>query len=507
MTKTAQALQANTNEDLATQAALAEIKPALKRALSFLNLPMPELDWESKVTRVKTPFEVAFAFQFETTSTLVRGDVNPGDVPVVNRSQVTTLRDALRSSVVAKYTSDEALRSRISTADLKDKILSERDFAVVRETCGGCSGHGTLTCRPCAGHGEMRCTNCITGWVNCTACSGTGGTRDAPCIYCNGEGRKRCPQCDGTLQAICNSCRSAGEHTCSGCSGAGVVCTVWRATFSSAATMTAGPTALSDKNLTSLKYWVQAAFPDKSSDDDGINLYADVNTASVSKGNSDLDFKVSFNCYSTVSRLEFMYEGKKAWGEYSKATFPFSSVSFSNFLDGKAGQAVEAGSRGSSPSGIREALKASGFSKVAECFEEKPENFMVRVSSTTNGAVSEKAMTPLKEHYERATQTFSKKAMRRAWKFPVLIGIGGWAAACHYDIPQAVSQTETPLAMAALAGAAGLVTLIASSLEARRAIRIEAGSVKGRKFGPTGIVIAIATAALFWTSSNYGFRI
>jgi hypothetical protein len=66
---------------------------------------------------------------------------------------------------------------------------------------------------------------------------------------------------------------------------------------------------------------------------------------------------------------------------------------------------------------------------------------------------------------------------------------------------------ESPLWMAGLAFVAALVALLVSNFEARYAITSEANTVRGWRAGPAAYACAIAAAALFWTSSYYGFKI
>ena len=54
---------------------------------------------------------------------------------------------------------------------------------------------------------------------------------------------------------------------------------------------------------------------------------------------------------------------------------------------------------------------------------------------------------------------------------------------------------------------AGLIALLVSNFEARYAIVSEANTARGLRAGPAAYACAIATAALFWTSSYYGFKI
>ena len=306
----------------------------------------------------------------------------------------------------------------------------------------------------------------------------------------------------------CSDCKGHDQLTCGGCRGDGVVSTVYHATFSVSGKLEAGRTALSKDNLSLLKAWVIGGFPKLRSigGESGDHMETDVHSATVSAGPSDLEYKVSFHCFSTVSRLEFMFDGKKAWVEHSKTSLPFAQVTFSNFLDDKVQPAIEIASRATTPSGIRKALKEGGFPKIAAKFEE-PDDFMADVKYETSSAVSAKAIKPLETHYIQAADRFATGALRRAWKLPVLVALGGWTAACHYDIPQAAADMESPLWMAALAFVAGLIALLVSNFEARYAIVSEANTARGLRAGPAAYACAIATAALFWTSSYYGFKI
>lgn len=488
---------------------MANIKSALKQACEFVNVEPPVLEGDVTSNRVKTPFDALFSFKFEATHRLVNSNVNAGNIPVVHADDVPALRGKLRNNLLAQFTSEAALRARTAKAKINDAKLFETDYAICKDTCSGCAGAGSFYCSPCAGHGQLQCNNCFfSGYVHCTACSGRGGHGNIPCTYCNSKGSVLCHRCNGTVRMQCDGCGGRGLRTCGGCRGDGIVSTVYHATFSVVGKLESGPTALSKDSLALLRGWVVGGFPKLRSlggDDDG-QMETDVHSAIVSAGKSDLEYKVSFNCYSTVSRLEFMFEGKKAWVEHAKTSLPFAQITFSNFLDAKVQPAIELASRATTPSAIRKALKDGGFPKIAAKFD-KPDEFTNDVKFETSSAVSTKAIKPLEDHYNRSTERFAKSALRRAWKLPVLVALGGWAAACHYDIPQAAADMESPLWMAALAFAAGLVALLVSNFEARYAIISEANTVRGWRAGPAAYICAIATAALFWTSSYYGFKI
>lgn len=489
--------------------AMADISKALKRACAFANVEPPALDGVVASNRVKTPFEALFSFKFEPTHRFVNGDVNAGTIPVVRPDKVPALRSELRASMLSRFANDEALRARTVKADYKAAKLFETDYAVCKDTCTGCAGAGRFHCTPCGGAGSSRCTNCFnSGHVRCAACSGRGGTGNIPCTYCNTKGSVLCHQCNGTLQVQCGGCRGYGYNSCGGCGGDGIVSTVYHATFSVSGKLEAGPSALSKDNLTSLRVWVLAGFskPLSLGDDSGGHMETDVNAAVVSRGANDLEYKTSFNCLSTVSRMEFLFEGKKAWVEHTKTSFPIAKVSFSNFLDGKVEPAVALASHASTPSAIRRALKEGGYPKIAEVFD-KPDDFEFKIKFETNGAVSLKVAKPLEAHYFQAVEKFARGALRRAWKFPVLAILGGWWVACRYDVPQAAADMESPLWMAGLAFVAALVALLVSNFEARYAITSEANTVRGWRAGPAAYACAIAAAALFWTSSYYGFKI
>ncbi|MCZ7860772.1 hypothetical protein O9X98_05080 [Agrobacterium salinitolerans] len=488
---------------------MADIKRALKRACEFVNVEPPVLEGEVTSNRIKTPFDALFSFKFEATHRFVNCNVNAGDIPVVGSDAVAALRDELRNDLRAQFTTEAALRARTAKAEINDGKLFETDYAVCKDTCAGCSGAGSFHCSPCGGYGQLQCNNCfLSGYVRCTACSGRGGHGDIPCTYCGSKGSVVCHRCNGTIRMRCDGCGGRGLKTCGGCQGDGIVSTVYRATLSMAAKLEAGPTALSKDNLSLLRAWVVGGFPKLRSlgDDDGDHMETDVHAATVHKGQSDLDYKVSFNCYSTVSRLDFMFEGKKAWVERSKTSLPFAQITFSNFLDTKVQPAIELAGRATTPSAIRKALKDGGFPKIAAKFD-NPDEFTSDVKFETSSAVSTKAIKPLEDHYNQSTGKFAKGAMRRAWKLPVLVSLGGWAAACHYDIPQAAADMESPLWMAGLAFVAGFITLLVSNFEARYSIVTESKTLRGWRAGFTQFACAIATAALFWTSSYYGFKI
>jgi hypothetical protein len=491
------------------QKAAQEINKALKRACTFVNVEAPILDGEVASNRVKTPFDATFSFKFEPTSRFVNGNVNAGSIPVVRPDKVGSLRAKLRSDVLSRFATDEAIRARTMKAGYKAEKLFETDYAVCKDKCDGCSGAGSFHCSPCGGHGSRRCTNCAnSGHVRCASCNGRGGTGNIPCTYCATKGWVLCHQCNGTLHVSCGNCSGHGHTICGGCRGDGIVSTVYHATFSVSGKLEAGPSALSKDNLDAVKLWVMAAFskPVTFVSDAGGHMETDVSSASVFRGANDLEYKTSFNCYSTVSRMEFLFEGRKCWVEHTKTSLPIPKITFSNFLDSKALPAVELASLASTPSGVRKALKNSGYPKIAECFD-KPDDFDFNVKYETNGAVSLKTMKPLEEHYLKSVEKFARSARRRAWKVPVLVTLGGWWTACHYDIPQAAADMESPLWMVALAFLAASIALITSNFEARYAIVSEANTLRGWRAGPAAYACAVAAATLFWTSSFYGFKI
>jgi hypothetical protein len=279
--------------------------------------------------------------------------------------------------------------------------------------------------------------------------------------------------------------------------------------------ITAGKSALSKTNLRSLDTWVHAGFPKHSSAFDGFagEMESNVQTAMVTAGASDLEYQVSFNCISTINHLDFEFEGRMAWVEHTKTALPFAKITFSNFLDDKVKPAVIAVDAQLTstaqlwrPSVITKALEDAGFGNLADCFK-KPDDFADSVKTHTSGAISQNAIKPLEDRYDKATRAFAAKAGRRAWKMPALLSIGGWWVACHYDIPQGAANMESPLWMAGLALATGLTALLVSNFEARYAIVSEANTIRGWKAGPTAYACAFATATLFWTSSYYGFKI
>ncbi|MDW9481180.1 hypothetical protein GOB57_21275 [Sinorhizobium meliloti] len=489
--------------------AMQDITKALNRACAFVNVDAPSLEGGLASSRIKTPFEALFSFKFETSYRVENGNVDAGNVPVVHPDRLSALRSTLRAEMLTRFANENELRARTARADIKDATLFETDYAVCKDTCSGCAGAGQFHCSPCGGHGHQQCDNCfLSGYVRCTACSGRGGTGDIPCTYCNAKGSVLCHRCNGTVRMQCSGCGGHGKVTCGGCRGDGIVSTVYHAAFSTSGKLQAGSSALSKENLSLLTAWVIGGFPKLRSvgGESGDHMETDVQSATISRGQSDLEYKVSFNCYSTVSRLDFMFEGRKAWVEHSKTSLPFAQITFSNFLDGKVLPAVELASRASTPSAVRRALKDGGFPKIAAMFD-KPDEFTTSVKYETSSAVSTRAINPLEAHYIRATERFAIGALRRAWKLPVLVTLGGWAAASHYDIPQTAADMESPLWMAALAFAAGLIALLVSNFEARYAIVSEANTARGWRAGPAAYACAVAAAVLFWTSSYYGFKI
>jgi hypothetical protein len=487
--------------------AMKDIKKALARACAFVNVEPPVIDGDVSSNRLATPFDVLFSFKFETANRFVNGDVNPGTIPVVGHGQVAALKADLRTRMLNQFVSEEILRDRTVKGDLKGGKLFQTDYAVCRDTCNTCSGAGRFQCSPCGGVGVQDCKWCLrSGHENCVACSGRGGTGNIICVYCNGKGRKPCHKCGATLSVRCGTCGGHGTQRCGGCGGGGIVSTIYSATFSCATQTEVGPSKVSPDQLTMLKLWAAAGFSKSRSgldDGHGGNFETDVTSAAVTTLGSDLEYKVSFNCFSTVNRIEFEFEGKKAWVEHSKNQF-LADIRFSAFLDDKMEPVLAAAASQPLPSGIRKALKDAGYGNVAECFA-KPDDLDTSASLATKGAISGKSISALGELYNTATHAFAKGARRRAWKVPVLLTVGGWWLACHYDIPEAAA--ESLLYMAALAFVAGLITLVSSNLEARWAIVSEANTVRGWWAGPAGWTCAIAAAALFWTSSYYGFKI
>ncbi|MBY3155499.1 hypothetical protein HFO56_24540 [Rhizobium laguerreae] len=487
--------------------AMKDIRKALARACAFVNVEPPVIDGDVVSNRIKTPFDVTFSFKFETANRFVNGDVNAGNVPVVSHGRVAALKADLRDRMLTQFVSDDILRARTIKGDLKGAKMFQTDYAVCKDTCTSCSGAGQFQCSPCGGVGVDDCTWCFrSGHEDCVACGGRGGTGNIICVYCNGKGRKPCHKCNATLSVRCGTCGGNGTQRCGGCGGCGIVSTIHSATFSCNTETEVGPTAVSADQLTWLKLWAAAGFSKNRSglvDGDGGNFETDVVSAAVIRLGSDLEYKVSFNCFSTVNRIEFEYEGKKAWVEHAKNQF-LADIRFSTFLEGKMKPVLAAASSAALPSGIRKALKDAGYAKVAACFE-KPDILDSSAKLETKGAITSKSISTLAEIYNDATHAFARRARRRAWKVPVVLALGGWWLACRYDIPQ--SAAESHLWMASLAFVAGLITLVASNLEARMAIAFEANTVRGWWAGPAGWTCAVAAAALFWTSSYYGFRI
>ncbi|MCS4088963.1 hypothetical protein [Rhizobium sp. BK176] len=490
-----------------SDAAIKEIKKALARACEFVNATPPVIDGDVISSRLKTPFDTLFSFKFETAQRFVNGDVNAGDIPVVSHGRVAALQAELRADMLGRFVSEKILRDRVIKADLKSAKLFQTDYAVCKDTCTSCSGAGRFQCGPCGGVGVNDCTWCLrSGYENCVACSGRGGTGNIMCVYCNGKGRKPCHQCGATLSVRCGTCGGHGTQRCGGCGGGGIVATIYSATFSCSTKTEVGATKASAQQLSMLKLWAAAGFsgPRAGLDDGhGGHFESDVASATVTRVGSDLEYKVSYNCFSTVNRIEFAFEGKKAWVEHSKTQF-LPDIRFSAFLEDKFTPVLGVAASEKLPSGIRKAIKDAGFAKVAECFV-KPDDLDSKAGFETKGAVTAKSISKLGEIYNDATHAFAKGARRRAWKVPVLMAVGGWWLACHYDIPEAAA--DNLLYMAALSFVAGLITLVSSNFEARWAIVSEANTVRGWWAGPAGWTCAIATAALFWTSSYYGFKI
>lgn len=62
-----------------------------------------------------------------------------------------------------------------------------------KETCGGCSGSGSVVCAKCGGGRQLTCSRCS-------------GERTIPCPTCSGAGKLECTACSGTGQLHHTSC-------------------------------------------------------------------------------------------------------------------------------------------------------------------------------------------------------------------------------------------------------------------------------------------------------------
>lgn len=495
----------------AEDAALKMLDPALKSACRIANVPEPEIDpkWDS--TRIRTPFSVLFSLRFQKTVQVVCGTVKIDGIQYMSEQSANGAVGVLRDYLFSVHSASAALRKRIATADLKDRVLHESVAAMTSKTCDGCGGIGSYTCSPCGGGGICTCRNCFnSGYVSCTQCNGRGGTDGGSgpsiqCYGCNGKGRVYCHSCNGTLRVTCSGCNGHGSIGCGECARTGVLTTIYGGKLTSSAKFTMGKTLLNKRQTGLLNIWAQAGFNGRKATDDLVTPWTDIDTAPVTKLDGAQDYRVNFNCDVTLTRLDFSYDGKPAWAEY--VHLPLATPEFSPFLDTAAGKAVLATEGASSPSGIARSLDRSGYSQIASMLSKGTEDFGERLRAASYGAISGNTLSSLSGSYASASERFAKGAMLRAWKLPVFATMASWATASHFGITEAAADQETIYPMAGLALAAGFVAVATSNIEARRAITAETGNVRGMKIGPAALLTGAAAALLFWTSSYYGITL
>lgn len=486
--------------------ALATMDEDFKRAVKIANVPDIDIEADETQTRREAKFSAQFSLRFNYSTRTVRGHVNGNGVPHLSLSSATNRIDELSAELFKTQTSPQTLRERTLKGDFKDRTIHETDVAITTEHCSNCAGHGSFNCTPCGTHGTVRCTNCFfSGYVNCAACSGRGGTGNIPCTYCGMKGRVPCHICGGTAQAPCSSCGGHGTIGCGSCSSTGTISTIHSAKFTSTSKFTLKESQFSKQETGLVRIWAQGAFRGLKAADDGVEPWSDVATATVTRIGGGQDYSVDFTCRATVLRLDFAYDGEKAFAKY--IILPISGTEFSPFLDKAVVRAGEVAAEATSPSETLKTLEAAGFERIAGYLREDPDEVKQKASLHSSGAISGKTLDYLVTNYKEKATTFSRSATRRAWKLPVTVAVGSWAAASYFGILDAVRQEVLIYPLAALSLAAGLVTMLSGSVEARWAIIGETGSVKGWKIGPAAIIIGLAAATMFWTTTVYGINL
>jgi hypothetical protein len=498
--------------DVAEDAALTVLAPALSRAFRLANVQEPEFDvtWTSR--RVETPFAAVFSLRFQKTTQLVAGTVNIPGVSYMQPTQAENVVDILRRHLIDTHSAPSALRARVASGDLSDQVLHDAATAATSRHCESCAGHGTFHCSPCGGRGECACGTCSnSGYVRCSTCGGRGRTDGSSgpsiiCYSCSGNGSVHCYSCGGTTRVTCSGCGGRGEIGCNPCGRTGVITTIYGGKLSCSCAVTMGETELTRKQAGLLNVWARAGMRGHKREDDLVTPWSDIDNAPVTKADGAQDYRVDFKCHATVTHLDFTYRDKPAWAEYLHLP-PLASAEFSSFLDGDMGRADASLDGATSPSGIVKALRKAGFEDVARLLEKGTEDFLENVRHLSSGAITGSTLSGLIAAYASASNRYARTAMWSAWKLPVTLTLGGWAAASHFGLTGMMAEHETIYPMSALALGAGLVALVSSSFEARRAIRAETGSVRGWKIGPAAIVTTIGATALYWTSSFYGFTV
>ena len=484
---------------------------AIQQALKIANAPDIDYEAAEKDIRTKTPFSVLYSLRYQRTTRQYKGGVNGNGVPHLTPKAAADSLSQLGTHLFNANCREDFLRARAAGSDFKDAVLHEADVAITTETCSSCGGNGTFRCTPCGTSGVERCHSCMfSGWVNCSSCGGRGGfpgdrgSPGIPCMYCTGKGRVYCHACNGTVQVACRSCGGKGCLGCNGCASTGILSTVHGGKFTLTAKFSMGKSTLSPRQASLLNLWVQGGFRDMGTPDDPVAPWSNVASAPVTRIGEARDYRVDFDCHATLTRIDFLHEGEKAWAEY--VHLPLSSPVFSPFLDGAVIRAGEVSSDADSPSKALKALEGAGFGRIAGYLKENPDEVAEKASTASYGALSGKTLAYLVSDYKDKSARFARGAMLRAWKFPTVVALAGWAAASHFGVLDAARENGTIYPLAGLALAAAAVAVSASSVEARWAIITETGSARGWKIGPAAVLCAIASAALFSTTAFYGIN-
>lgn len=97
---------------------------------------------------------------------------------------------------------------------------------VIQEPCPTCKGSTKTVCAPCHATGRLPCPTCKgTKMAVCYMCKGS-KTKDmpngkVPCHICHGHGRIICKPCKATGTIPCGTCQTTGKIACRSCAGTG----------------------------------------------------------------------------------------------------------------------------------------------------------------------------------------------------------------------------------------------------------------------------------------------